>query len=208
MQKCCFCCNLRQGTITSTIYSLILSGIVLAYMAYVIYLVEIAKQTVNQAYRDLQGFGDGGMDTSMLVTLPAIPLYAFTGLYGLWFIFSIIAMVGVCTKVRGMLLPWVIVTAIISAIEVAWIVLTFLKVGFVLVFFIILGIMAIFLALNIYAMVGVCFYFRELGVSEEQAGGQQFIPLEHSAGQPQGMYYPQQASAPPDYKEKDQPPNY
>ncbi|XP_013397735.1 uncharacterized protein LOC106164388 [Lingula anatina] len=136
MQTCCGCWNLLQGSRASGIWTLVAGILNLLW-----YIYQAASNTRSSI----------SWNTFLGIALLVI-----------WIITSIILLVGLSQSNRYMFLPWLIVTGLICLFQLITLIYFIIVAIVAPIFWITVVIAAIILALNIYAMVCVSFYYQQL----------------------------------------------
>ncbi|XP_013416385.1 uncharacterized protein LOC106177972 [Lingula anatina] len=150
MERCCCCCNLRQGSWASSILTLVIGILSLAWYIY---------EAVAVSERDRQGAGSyfgvntgGGWAFYLGIIFAAFIVVA-----------SVLLMIGISKNNRVWFWPWFVATLALCVFELI-----------AIIFYIIVAIDApgywlsvviglLILALFIYALVGVIYFYKQLG---------------------------------------------
>ncbi|XP_013419876.1 uncharacterized protein LOC106180440 [Lingula anatina] len=165
METCCGCMNLKQGSIASAIWSMIIGTLVLGLYGYLL-------SVMYQAYDDPSVYG-----------FRFYLYWAEIAVMSLWILFSILLIIGVVKGIRGMFLPWMILTVVFIVLEAINLIQYFLVIALVFTNPItaVAFILAVVIVLvNIYAMVCVSAHYRQLSTVPGSIEMQPHYPGKHA----------------------------
>ncbi|XP_013389598.1 uncharacterized protein LOC106158235 [Lingula anatina] len=147
MKTCCRCMNLKQGSIASAIWSIIIGTIALGLYGYLLSWIYIVH-------------GDESVYVNEFYTY-----WSKIILMSLWILSSILLIIGVVKGIRGMFIPWMIMDGIFVFVEGFSLIQSFLAIAWTLsrllpavLFFLFLALLLI----DLYALVCVSAYYRQL----------------------------------------------
>jgi len=149
MKRCCCCCSLKGGTITIGIYTLVV-GLILVGITYV-------HMTGLKFFGSIFSEEDSGTKAYEIVDIILMVIYsawAFTGL---------LLFVAVCSCVRGLLLPWIILSCIMELVMFynGWLEIKLIIDGMGnLLVFLKLGGVILDVLFQLYLMVAIGSYFK------------------------------------------------
>lgn len=164
--KCCCGCSLRGGTIGIAIYTLVIGLITAAIYGLGLKGVKDAKSfSVGDLFGgDSSEFNDLVQDSyDNTLETAEITLTISLVLVVLWAVAALLLFVAICSKVRWLLLPWVVFTLIFTIFSLYQVYYYVAKIiageGSGVVFFS-LGLVVSYELLNIYFILVIMSYFR------------------------------------------------
>jgi len=163
LQRCCCGCGLRGGTIGISIYTLIVSLIAAAIYGLGMKNAKNAREMFGftsdgAELDDFQKILDDQLETHQITQTMALVMAI------LWGISAILLLVAICSKVRWLLLPWVVFTSIFTLFSL-YMIYNYIKTltgedGASGVDYAALGMIVGYEVLNIYFIIVIMSYFR------------------------------------------------
>jgi len=151
LKTCCCCFSLRAGALNAAIFTIVLG--VLGFIPWVNTAIDENKARNNK-------WNDEDLSTT------EITAYVQVALYGLWIVTAVILLLAICTRTRGCLIPWCVVTLIMVVIAIWGIVITIMQivdedgeVHWKAWFSLIISIVVV--VFNFYSVLVVCSYHKQ-----------------------------------------------
>lgn len=158
IQQCFCCCDLRQGSFTSAVYTMVLGLLS-------IIVIGVAVGGI-QRFKDIHNIE--GMDAATIILIVTLVIYI------LWVISSIFLIIGVAKRIRGMMIPWMIMTIILTIFAAISIIIALVNITATFgngatAFQFILQI--VIFCFNVYALICVFSYYKDDCQEMQPSGG-------------------------------------